>query len=84
MAAQQACLDALEGTISAESAREAFVSAALASKIYIRANGDPREAAMRAGTVDLPGDSPAFRRANRDAMASIKRIVEKHKNKRPG
>ena len=82
MDAQQACLDALEGASSPELAREAFIAAAMAAKIHIRSHEDPRETAMCGGTAKnkLTGaDSPAFRKANRDAMDSIKRIVEKYK-----
>lgn len=81
VAAQQACLDALEGRTAPEVAREAFIAAALAAKIHIRSTGNPRDTAM--GGTDknkLTGtDSPAFRKANRDAMESIRKIVSKYK-----
>lgn len=85
MAAQQACLEALEGVTSPELAREAFIGAALAAKIHVRTTEDPREAAMRGGPAKnrLSGtDSPAFRKANHDAMAAIKTSVAKLKAER--
>ena len=39
MDAQQACLDALEGSTTPEVAREAFIGAALAARIHIRSMG---------------------------------------------
>jgi hypothetical protein len=81
--AQQACLDALEGSTSPEVAREAFIAAALAAKIHIRSTEDPRLAAVAAGKNRVPiGDSPAFRKANHDAMEAIKKTVAKIKAER--
>jgi hypothetical protein len=81
LAASQACLQALEGTTTPEIAREAFITAALAAKVHIRSTGDPREQARRGGaTNQLTGtDSPAFRKANHDAVESIKTLIEKYK-----
>jgi hypothetical protein len=83
--AQQACLDALEGTTTPELARKAFIAAALAAKIHIRSTEDPRDAAMGGGGKNkLTGvDSPAFRKANRDAVESIRKIVTKYKRDPP-
>ena len=81
--AQQACLDALEGAATPEVAREAFIAAALAANIHIRSSGDSRSAAMTAGKNRIPiKDSPAFRKANRDAMAAVKKTVAKIKAER--
>jgi hypothetical protein len=86
--AQQACLDALEGATSPELAREAFIAAALAAKIHIRSSEDPRAVAMAAGKNRIPiGDSPAFRKANHDAMEAVKKTVariEAERNRLPG
>lgn len=82
MAAQQACLDALEGATRPELAREAFIAAALAARIHIRSTEDPRASAMEGGVAKnkLTGiDSAAFRKANHDAMRSIKTIFQKYK-----
>jgi hypothetical protein len=86
IAAQQACLNALDGIASPEIAREAFIGAALAAKIHIRSTTDPRQQAMEdsARRNKLIGtDSPAFRKANREAVASIKKIVEKYQKGGP-
>lgn len=81
--AQQACLSALEGDTSPELAREAFIGAALAAKIHIRSTEDPRLAAVSAGKNPIPvSDSPAFRKANHDAMEAIKATVSKIKSER--
>lgn len=81
-AAQQACLDALEGATSPEIARDAFIGAALAAKIHIRSTEDPRESVMQggAGKNKITGaDSPAFRKSNREAMESIKNVLAKYR-----
>jgi hypothetical protein len=81
--AQEACLSALEGDTSPELAREAFIGAALAAKIHIRSTEDPRAAAVSAGKNRIPvSDSPAFRKANHDAMEAIKATVSKIKSER--
>lgn len=77
--AQQACLDALEGSTTPEIAREAFIAAALAAKVHVRSTEDPRKVAMRGkGSIPL-ADSPAFRKANHEIMDSIKKTVAKSK-----
>jgi uncharacterized membrane protein len=80
MAAQEACLSALEGITSPVLAREAFITAALAAKIHIRSTDDPRATAMDAGKNRMSvADSPAFRKANHDAMEAGRRIFTKIK-----
>lgn len=84
-AAQQACLDALEGRIPPDIAREAFIGAAQAARIHMRSTEDPRERAMKSGAARnrISGtDSPAFRKANSDAMKAIKKSVAKMKAER--
>ena len=81
--AQQACLDALEGSTSPEVAREAFIAAALAAQIHIRSTADPRAAAMGDRKNRIPiSDSPAFRKANHDAVEAVKQTVAKIKAQR--
>jgi hypothetical protein len=81
--AQEACLSSLEGDTSPELAREAFIGAALAAKIHIRSTEDPRALAMAAGKNRIPvADSPAFRKANHDAMEAVKKTVAKIKVER--
>jgi hypothetical protein len=83
MEAQQACLRALEGATSPELAREAFIGAALAAKIYIRSTEDPRASAMSAGKNRISlKDSPAFRKANHDAMEAVNKTLAKIKAER--
>lgn len=41
------CLDALEGATTPDVAREAFITAALAARIHIRSNEDPRDAVRK-------------------------------------
>lgn len=77
-AAQQACLDALEGKVAPVLARLAFMAAARASRIHIRSTEDPRALAMkgRTGRNVMDGsESPAFRKANHDAMEAVKKTV---------
>ena len=82
--AQQACLDALEGKVAPDVARLAFMAAATASRIHIRSTEDPRALAMRGGAPrNIDGtDSPAFRKANHDAMESIKKTAARMKAER--
>lgn len=68
LAAQQACLDALEGKAPPELARAAFIKAARAARIHIRSLEDPRAAAMAAGR----NASRDFRARNRAAMAKVR------------
>lgn len=77
--AQQACLEALGGAASPESAREAFIAAALAAKIHIRSFDDPRAVAM--GNT-IATDSEAFRKANHRAMEAVRKTAEKIKAER--
>lgn len=84
MAAQQACLNALEGATTPELARD-FIGVALAARVHIRSTDDPRETAMRGGAAKnkLTGtDSPAFRKANHDALEAIKKTVARIKAER--
>ena len=70
MVAQRVCLDALEGTVSAASARQAFIKAAEEAGIHIRASADPRKSAMKHA-----GASPAWRKANKSAMEAVEKSV---------
>lgn len=81
--AQRACLNALEGALPPELAREAFIAAALAAKIHIRLTEDPRTNATGAAKNSIPiADSPAFRKANHDAKKAIKESVGRLKSER--
>ena len=81
LAAQQACLDALEGVASPEQARAAFIRAARAARIHIRTLGNPRTMAMtrspsgNAKVETTDADNRAWREANTAAMAKVKRAV---------
>lgn len=87
VSAQQACLDALQGTLTPELAREAFINAALAAKIHIRSMQDPRASAMqRRSEKNKVGetDSKAWREANRRAMERVKSSIAKQKRRENG
>lgn len=77
MVAQRACLDGLEGRATAENVRQAFIKAAHEAKIHVRSTVDPRKAAMRGKS-----NSPAWRKANRDAIQAVEKSVTKIKVER--
>ncbi|CAN7155225.1 DUF982 domain-containing protein [Rhizobium sp. LjRoot254] len=77
MAAQRACLAALEGKATAAKARSAFIKAAEEADIHIRSHEDPRKVAMR-----NPAISQAWRKANRDAIDAVEKSVTKLKAER--
>lgn len=90
VAAQQACLAALEGRTPPEAARAAFIRAARAARIHIRTLKDPRAMAMKAGRKSIPkvattdAGSKAWRQANSRAMAGIKAKVARSKPESAG
>lgn len=77
MVAQRTCLDALEGTATAENARQAFIKAAREARIHIRSTEDPRPAAMRS-----PANSEAWRKANKGAVEAVEKSVTRIKAER--
>jgi hypothetical protein len=72
MVAQRTCLDGLEGRATAENVRQAFIKAAHEAKVHVRSTVDPRKAAIQAAS-----NSPAWRKANRDAMQAVEKSVTK-------
>ncbi|WP_258163224.1 DUF982 domain-containing protein [Rhizobium sp. TH2] len=77
MAAQRACLAALEGRATADKARAAFIKAADEADVHIRSHEDPRKAAMR-----NPAKSQAWRKANKSALEAVEKSVTKIKAER--
>jgi hypothetical protein len=77
MAAQRACLAALEGRVTADKARASFIEAADEADIHIRSHEDPRKAAMRS-----QGQSRAWRKANKDALDAVEKSLTKIKAER--
>lgn len=77
IAAQRACLAALEGKATADKARSAFIKAAGEANIHIRSREDPRKAAMR-----NPNKSQAWRKANKQAMQAVEKSVTRIKAER--
>lgn len=76
--AQEACLDGLDGKLSAARVRDAFISAAQEADIHIRNLGDPRRSAMEAGrgkTKVSFSEGAAWRKANSQTTDRVKSAV---------
>lgn len=81
LAAQRACLAALDGKSTADKARQAFLKAADEADIFVRSRTDPRKAAMaspaRGRNKMTFSSSAAWRKANKAATEAVEKSVTK-------